>query len=347
MALNVYDNGNHTDNFSRKELLNWVNTKLDGTYDRIEDLCTGAAYCQFMDILYPGVVNLKRVLFATKLEHEFIRNYKLLQTAFMGLGINKDIPVERLVKGKFQDNYEFLVWFKKFFDANDGNRIYNASEARFGLSLGSDYSRPCTDRSVRETKSRNRCWNIKQSDPSETSRIVPHFESPNGLNSETDSVPTSANMVNVHNKTRQGRLTAVSSCSISLQIPADSTRSNSFIKPPSATISERISDVGRLINDDSKVSHASYSSMEQKRRTEMEDLVMIGLRMEELYMTVRAVEKERDFYYDKLLNIETWCSQQDDSVPLESLEAILYAEDSFELSEEKDNVANGYGTGVH
>ena len=28
------------------------------------------------------------------------------------------IPVERLVKGRFQDNFEFVQWFKKFFDAN-------------------------------------------------------------------------------------------------------------------------------------------------------------------------------------------------------------------------------------
>ena len=28
------------------------------------------------------------------------------------------IPVERLIKGRFQDNFEFVQWFKKFFDAN-------------------------------------------------------------------------------------------------------------------------------------------------------------------------------------------------------------------------------------
>ena len=28
------------------------------------------------------------------------------------------VPVDRLVKGRFQDNFEFVQWFKKFFDAN-------------------------------------------------------------------------------------------------------------------------------------------------------------------------------------------------------------------------------------
>ena len=28
------------------------------------------------------------------------------------------IPIDKLIKGKFQDNFEFAQWFKKFFDAN-------------------------------------------------------------------------------------------------------------------------------------------------------------------------------------------------------------------------------------
>ena len=31
----------------------------------------------------------------------------------------KDIPIQRLVKGRFQDNFEFLQWFYKFFTIND------------------------------------------------------------------------------------------------------------------------------------------------------------------------------------------------------------------------------------
>lgn len=46
------------------------------------------------------------------------------------------IPVDKLIKGRFQDNFEFLQWFKKFFDANYDGREYDPLEARFGISLG-------------------------------------------------------------------------------------------------------------------------------------------------------------------------------------------------------------------
>lgn len=45
--------------------------------------------------------------------------------------------INKLVKGRFQDNFEFLQWFKKFFDANYDGREYNALEARCGQSMGS------------------------------------------------------------------------------------------------------------------------------------------------------------------------------------------------------------------
>ena len=46
------------------------------------------------------------------------------------------IPVDKLVKGKFQDNFEFLQWFKRFFDANYDGTEYDALEARGGEPMG-------------------------------------------------------------------------------------------------------------------------------------------------------------------------------------------------------------------
>lgn len=44
--------------------------------------------------------------------------------------------MDKLIKGRFQDNFEFLQWFKKFFDANYDGREYDPLEARFGTPLG-------------------------------------------------------------------------------------------------------------------------------------------------------------------------------------------------------------------
>lgn len=44
--------------------------------------------------------------------------------------------MDKLIKGRFQDNFEFLQWFKKFFDANYDGREYDPMEARFGIPMG-------------------------------------------------------------------------------------------------------------------------------------------------------------------------------------------------------------------
>ncbi|XP_019879330.2 microtubule-associated protein RP/EB family member 3 [Aethina tumida] len=122
MAVNVFSTNLTTDNLSRHDMLAWVNTLLNTHYQKIEELCTGSAYCRFMDMLFPGCLVLKRVKLDTKLENDYINNFKILQESFKKMRVDKIVPIERLVKGRFQDNFEFLQWFKKFHDANAGGR---------------------------------------------------------------------------------------------------------------------------------------------------------------------------------------------------------------------------------
>merc|ERR1719312_1970347 len=92
-------------------------------------------------MLFPGSVPLKRVKFGTNLEHEYIQNFKLLQAAFKKLNVDKVAPVDRLVKGRFQDNFEFMQWYRKFFDANYDGSEYDAFEIRGCISMGSGGSK--------------------------------------------------------------------------------------------------------------------------------------------------------------------------------------------------------------
>ena len=50
--------------------------------------------------------------------------------------------MERLVKGRFQDNFEFVQWFKKLFDANYDGSEYDAAEARGGQAVATGNSVP-------------------------------------------------------------------------------------------------------------------------------------------------------------------------------------------------------------
>ena len=47
----------------------------------------------------------------------------------------QSVDIEKLVKGRFQDNFEFLQWFKKFFDANYDGHEYDPVGARGGQSI--------------------------------------------------------------------------------------------------------------------------------------------------------------------------------------------------------------------
>lgn len=49
----------------------------------------GFAYCQFMDMLFPGCILLKKVKFNAKLEHEYIHNFKVLQASFKRMSVDK------------------------------------------------------------------------------------------------------------------------------------------------------------------------------------------------------------------------------------------------------------------
>ncbi|KFM78753.1 Microtubule-associated protein RP/EB family member 1, partial [Stegodyphus mimosarum] len=118
LCANVIATSQSSENLSRIELLHWVNSTLGKNVKRVEDLCSGSEYCEFLNLLFPGCVAVKKIKQQANQEHEYIYNLKLLQRAFNEIGCDKAVPIEKLAKKRFQDNFEFLQWFKKFFNAN-------------------------------------------------------------------------------------------------------------------------------------------------------------------------------------------------------------------------------------
>ena len=100
----------------RKEVMDWINSTTDSDLSKIEDTANGAVACQLLDIMYPGQVPMHKVNWGAKQNFEFVANYKILQTCFTKLHIDRHIDVDRLISGRYMDNLEFMQWFKRFFE---------------------------------------------------------------------------------------------------------------------------------------------------------------------------------------------------------------------------------------
>ncbi|XP_075981370.1 microtubule-associated protein RP/EB family member 1 isoform X1 [Anticarsia gemmatalis] len=265
MAVNVYSTNVTSENLSRHDMLAWVNDCLQSNFAKIEELCTGAAYCQFMDMLFPGSVPMKRIKFKTNLEHEYIQNFKILQAGFKKMGVDKVIPVDKLIKGRFQDNFEFLQWFKKFFDANYDGREYDAFDARGGFTIGSG----ACDSGV------PLCGAAPPPPRAATRRPAPLHHSGIG-------------------------------------------KANSTVRSPPVNLSR----INQSAKGDSKV------------------IDELNHQINELKATVDGLEKERDFYFGKLRDIEVICQEMEEqpNAPIvPKILDILYAtEDGFAPPEEID-----------
>lgn len=240
-------------------MLAWVNDTLQSSFGKIEELCSGAAYCQFMDMLFPGSVPMKRVKFRTNLEHEYIQNFKILQAAFKKMNVDKIVPIDKLVKGRFQDNFEFLQWFKKFFDVNNTVADYDPMGARGNEPMGNG-----------TTKSQIHRRPVQAPAPR---ALCPAPSKPVSKPGATRATPAANSRAPLHNSSR------------------------------------------------------------------VEDLTN---QMADLKLTVDGLEKERDFYFGKLRDIEVLCQEHEgesegQTPVIQNILNILYAtEDGFAPPEEAE-----------
>uniref|UniRef100_A0A8C4EE68 DNA (cytosine-5-)-methyltransferase n=1 Tax=Dicentrarchus labrax TaxID=13489 RepID=A0A8C4EE68_DICLA len=121
---------------NRYELLAWLNDTLQARFTKLEQVCSGAAYCQLIDWCFPGTLDLSKVRFQSSSSTEdAIHNYSLLQAAFKKVGVLRYIPVDTLIKNNSTVAVTFLHWFKLFFEKNNNGREYRALEARGGQNM--------------------------------------------------------------------------------------------------------------------------------------------------------------------------------------------------------------------
>jgi len=247
-------------------LLDWINNFLEINLDKVEQCATGAVYCNLFDALYPGTIPMSRVDFTVKYEYDYTKNWKLLQNAFKKTGIDKVIPVQRLIKARYQDNLEFLQWMYKYardtYNGDPDDPSYDALGRRAKSKGGKDFTGSTSNKNPRKRR--------KES------------------NAVTDTYrPPSA-------KNKPYKLNRAKS-----QINSGSLATNSNKKNGGMS-----AELEQLKNENQALT-ASRDGLQAKMDGALAE-------HEELSKIAKDIEKERDFYFNKVCAVEALLKEQPD-----------------------------------
>eukprot|EP00842_Homolaphlyctis_polyrhiza_P006300 jgi/Hompol1/6671/HPOL_000128-RA len=294
---------------SRQELLAWLCDLTMLPIQKIEMCGTGAAHCVIMDSIYRDVP-LSKVKFAAKHEYEYVANYKVLQAVFDKHKIENAIPVERLIKCKFQDNLEFLQWMKKYAYYPGG--AYDAVARRKQFDATGGLARPAGTGSslgIHKAPSPQVGMSAAQH-PSSASGNVKKSMSNSSVNAISAAGPRKPS------GPPRGSAAAAAG-------PLSVTAGNNGGVPASASDLQR----AELV--------AEY----QKMSNDMSQQVA------ELKITVEQVEREREFYFSKLREIEMYIQSRTESgiddhldEAFKEIQSIMYkTEEGFEIPVDGDD----------
>jgi len=280
----------------RTELLDWVNGLLSVNLTKVEQAASGAIYCQILDSCHPGTVKMSKVNWMGRSDHEFIPNYKILQSAFDRNNIDKHIPVDMLIRAKYQDNLEMMQWMKAMADREGASGSdYDPVRARQGTSLP-PWAKPvgCAVGRADTPVEKENCSTNRAEHAGADKKFDPSARRAPARGAAAKSAPQRA-----------------APAAVAPQRAAPRTAA----RPGAAPVSARMS-------------ASEHQELKLKVEEQAEELREMG-------DVVDGLENERDYYFRKLRFIEILCSkannpEQTSADLLEQITGILYAENDEE-----------------
>lgn len=310
----------------RKELLEFLNDALDLRLQKIEQTASGAVACQLFDIMYPNAIAMSKVNWGAKSDYEFVQNYKLLQTGFNKHCVQRYVDVDKLIRAKYQDNLEFMQWFKAFFEngggpahlpeyrprdvrlRGKGGDKYNAQfggsggggGTRAGSGAGPTRGRTIPASAAPHTSATSAAASVKvAARPGGTTTAVGTAAA--AISSSL--APTSPR----HHRPLRERLDQPTTTTTTAKAAASTT----LTKGTSTARGTTRNDNDEVDHKDAAASAEKIRQLQQQNKTllaqsgELEVQVQdLQAKVDDLEGAVLDIEKERDFYFEKLRNVE-------------------------------------------
>ncbi|KAJ3064326.1 hypothetical protein HDU98_012255 [Podochytrium sp. JEL0797] len=256
---------------------------------------------------------MSRIKFNTTNEYDFVNNYKILQSVFNKHKIERNVPIDKLVKCRYQDNLEFLQWMKKYWDAFYPGGRYDAA-ARRNITTQSRTTSPVSPGST-----------LKRS-PSTTSSNASVTRLRPGSGGAASGVGKGGMSSSRNGQQQQapGKLRALSMAS------DDSWGGSSS--------SHMITQPSEIPQHQSKQSVSPSHTLQQQQETLIRNL---DQQVGDLKIAADTLERERNFYYLKLRDLEVLVLEKLDSpenIPfLHEIQTILYATEEGFIRPNKRN----------
>ena len=283
---------------------------------------------------------MKRVNWEAKSEFQYIENYKLLQAAFTKQRVQKRVDVDRLIRGKYQDNLEQCQWLKAFFEhaSADNREDYDALARRRMGKGGKKLSDIFLPRGM------NMNINVNGNGSNNMKRSMSSSSSVGG-----------ASIVNSTSTRTRPIKSSSSSSVVSSARSVTSTRTG----PPS--VRDGNSRPSARQANSSKAHAASVAAEKKVQKLEgqnkelMQQQALLKRKNAETEIILENIEKERDFYFEKLRGIEVMLQvheedgeKSDAEIIIQRVFKVLYAkiEDNITVTDDGElleNIANGHG----
>ena len=356
----------------KNEILKWVNNTYKLNLTKIEQACTGALYCQIIDSIHPNKVKMHKVNWKAKLEHEFIPNYKILQQAFDECKISKNIEVEKLTKGKYQDNLEFLQWMKRYTDERNIQFDYDALGRRGNHELevcneivnNGNMSRKREQRD--NSKPRSKSPSVNLGSKSNIGNIGNMGNMGNetrvkGVNSKTNEHTgnISKNYLLIHlliqfiyllvpissNNSIKGESKNKSSIHIHIQTNSPSTSSirNPFLKINEEPKIREEEEEEKKKNITEEMTDILRQHYQEKLDITNDEVSKLKLEVATLKMSISEIGNQRDFYFSKLRDVEMLTGKNtnlDREGLINMIKTVLFSEKETELIFDESGAVN-------
>jgi len=262
----------------RKELTQWIRDNFEPSFQKVEDLASGVVYCQILNTVHPGSVQMSKVKMAAKTEVDYLHNFKCLQAGFNRKKISQRIEVEKLTKRSFQFNMEFVQFMKCYADMHLGSATAPPPSAE--AKENSLPSRPAAAPA-----------------PTPAAKRAPP---------PRDVVSSGARRVGAGAGQQAGKAAAA---------PQQAGKAAAAPPQPPASAGPSPCEVEAA----AEAAEAAAAELCKAREEHSREAA-------ELRVAVENLERERDFYFGKLREVEVLCQTKEASSPLGEKETVTVAE---------------------